>query len=201
MMALDAKRIDEALTLLGELLTSEGLSSYRVVLCGGAALISCSLVARTTNDIDVVAMLDEKAELVSPDPLPSELLRVAQEVQRNLDLTDVWLNNGPSREPGGLFQVGLPEGFTQRLTSREYGPNLTVFFPDRFDQIHFKVFAAVDSGPGRHTDDLLDLKPTLDEMEAASRWAMKHDPSAGFQTVLMSMLRKLGYEDVAKRLQ
>jgi hypothetical protein len=200
MMTFDAGRINDALTLLGELLASEGLGPYRVAVCGGAALIACALVSRTTIDVDVVAMLDENAKLVSPDPMPPDLLRLSQVVQRNLDLPDNWLNNGPSREPGGLFQVGLPQGFAQRLVSRDFGPSLTVFFPDRIDQIHFKVFAAVDSGPGRHTDDLLNLKPTSEEMEAASRWAMNHDPSPGFRLVLMSMLQKLGYKDVAERL-
>jgi hypothetical protein len=200
MLTFDARRINDALNLLGELLASEGLGPYRVAVCGGAALISCALVSRTTIDVDVVAMLDENAELVSPDPMPPDLLRISQVVQRNLDLPDNWLNNGPSREPGGLFQVGLPLGFAQRLVSRDFGPSLTVFFPDRFDQIHFKVFAAVDSGPGRHTDDLLNLKPTSEEMESASRWAMKHDPSPGFRLILVSMLQKLGYKDVAKKL-
>ena len=200
MMTFDVERINDALTLLGELLSSEGLGPYRVAVCGGAALISCALVSRTTIDVDVVAMLDENAKLVSPDPMPPDLLRISQVVQRNLGLPDNWLNNGPSREPGGLFQVGLPLGFAQRLVSRDFGPSLTVFFSDRFDQIHFKVFAAVDSGPGRHTDDLLNLKPTSEEMEAASRWAMKHDPSPGFRLILMSMLQKLGYKDVTERL-
>ena len=26
-----------------------------------------------------------------------------------------WLNNGPSRGEGGLFQMGLPDGFADRL--------------------------------------------------------------------------------------
>lgn len=200
MMTFDAIKINNALTLLGELLASEGLGPYRLAICGGAALISCALVSRTTIDVDVVAMLDENAELISPDPMPPDLLRISQVVQRNLDLPDNWLNNGPSREPGGLFQVGLPLGFAQRLVSRDFGPSLTVFFPNRYDQIHFKVFASVDSGPGRHTDDLLNLKPTPGEMEAASRWALEHDPSPGFRLILVSMLQKLGYKDVAERL-
>jgi len=49
MLTFDARRINDALNLLGELLASEGLGPYRVAVCGGAALISCALVSRTTN--------------------------------------------------------------------------------------------------------------------------------------------------------
>ncbi|MBN1670146.1 MAG: hypothetical protein JXR37_03895 [Kiritimatiellae bacterium] len=148
-----------------------------------------------------MALLDADSKLVSPDPLPTELMRAALSVARDLGLADNWLNNGPSREPGGLYQVGLPAGFSSRLTSREYGRRLTVFLPGRPDLIHFKVFAAVDSGPGRHVDDLLALSPTGDELAAAGRWAMTHDPSEGFRMVLLSMFEKLGFGDVAERLQ
>jgi hypothetical protein len=48
MMTFDVERINDALTLLGELLASEGLGPCRVAVCGGAALISCALVSRTT---------------------------------------------------------------------------------------------------------------------------------------------------------
>ncbi len=111
MMTFDARRINDALTLLGELLASEGLGPYRVAVCGGAALISCALVSRTTVDVDVVAMLDENAELVSPDPMPPDLLRISQVVQRNLDLPDNWLNNGPKSRARRSVPSWAPSGF------------------------------------------------------------------------------------------
>lgn len=66
--------------------------------------------------------------------------------------------------------------------------------------VYFKVFAAVDSGPGRHVDDLMELKPSPDEMEKAALWAMTHDRSVEFQMVLVSMLRQMGFKDVAERI-
>jgi hypothetical protein len=50
--------------------------------------------------------------------------------------------------------MGLPEGFVSRLFQKDYGRRLTVYFAGRKDQIHFKLYAAVDRG-GYHIDDLL----------------------------------------------
>jgi hypothetical protein len=110
-----------------------------------------------------------------------------------------WLNNGPSRGEGGLFQMGLPEGLAARLHSQRYGTHLTVHFIARVDQIHFKLYAAADRG-GYHIEDLRALDPTPDEIESAARWAMTHDVSAGFLMVLKDLLRNLGYADSADRL-
>src|ERR1019366_6713832 len=81
-----------------------------LVICGGSALIAMSLRRRTTRDMDVVALLSAAQEPISPDPLPAFLLRAADQVARDLGLFEGWLNNGPSRGEGGLFQMGLPEG-------------------------------------------------------------------------------------------
>lgn len=194
-------QLDNALGLLGEYLKNKSNQRYQLVICGGAALIARSLVDRTTADVDILALLDEQEELLSPDPLPEELLAGAAFVQKTIpELPDDWLNNGPSRDPGGLFQTGLPEGMVHRLLPRSYGSTLIVYFLDRFDQIHLKLYAATDSGPGRHVDDLLKLTPSDAEIESAARWALTHDNSPGFRMMLTSMLNQLGYADVAERI-
>ena len=75
-----------------------------------------------------------------------------------------------------------------------------MLFIGRLDQICFKVFAAADAGPGRHLEDLRELKPTSGEMEIAARWVMQQDPSEGFRSMLKEMLRKIGYEQASERL-
>lgn len=65
-----------------------------------------------------------------------------------------------------------------------------------FDQIHFKLYALVDQGVGRHEEDLRALAPTRDELLAAARWTQTHDPSPGFREQLEAALRYLGLEDV-----
>jgi hypothetical protein len=192
--------IDQALSLLAGRLDLAQTDPVRLVICGGSALIAMSLRRRTTRDMDVVALLSAAQEPISPDPLPDFLLRAADQVARDLGLFEGWLNNGPSRGEGGLFQMGLPEGFVGRLTEKKYGPRLAVYFIGRLDQIHFKLYAAADQRDGTHLNDLKALHPTAAELEAAARWAMTHDVSEGFKMVLKELLTQLGHESVAERV-
>ena len=194
------ENIDQALSLLAGRLDLAQTDPVRLVICGGSALIAMSLRRRTTRDMDVVALLSAAQEPISPDPLPDFLLRAADQVSRDLGLFEGWLNNGPSRGEGGLFQMGLPEGFVGRLTEKEYGPRLAIYFIGRLDQIHFKLYAAADQRDGTHLNDLKALHPTAAELEAAARWAMTHDVSEGFKMVLKELLTQLGHESVAERI-
>lgn len=197
---LNQERVDRALSLLSGRLDLARTQPVRLVVCGGAALMAMNLRRRTTRDMDIVALLSDTHEPLSPDPLPDFLLKAAEQVARDLGLFEGWLNNGPSRGEGGLFQMGLPEGFVGRLTERKYGSCLSVFFVGRFDQIHFKLYAAADQRDGTHLDDLKALTPTETEIEAAARWAMTHDVSEGFRMVLKDLLTQLGYETVVERI-
>ena len=116
-----------------------------------------------------------------------------------MGLPEDWLNNGPSRDEGGLFQMGLPEGFQERLHAQDYGAHLSVYFIDRLDQIHFKLYAAVDRG-GYHITDLEALQPTEGELEQAARWTLTHDVSPGYLMLLKGLLESLGYGNVAEKL-
>ena len=171
---------------------------HAIVVCGGSALILTGAVLRTTRDVDVVALGSNKG-LMSPDPLPKTLALAAGETAADLGLPPDWLNNGPSRGEGGLFQMGLPDGLDARWTTRSYGPYLTVHFVGRLDQIHFKLYAAADRG-GYHIEDLLALDPTDDELVLAARWTLTHDVSDTFRTILKHLLRSIDHEHAADRL-
>ena len=192
--------IDQALSLLAGRLDLAQTDPVRLVICGGSALIAMNLRRRTTRDMDVVALLSAAQDPISPDPLPDFLLRAADQVARDLGLFEGWLNNGPSRGEGGLFQMGLPEGFVGRLTEKEYGPRLAIYFIGRLDQIHFKLYAAADQRDGTHLNDLKALHPTAEDLEAAARWAMTHDVSEGVMMVLKELLPQLGHESIAERI-
>ena len=194
------ENLDQALSLLAGRLELARTEPLRLVICGGSALIAMNLRRRTTRDMDIVALLNAAHEPISPDPLPDFLVKAADQVARDLGLFEGWLNNGPSRGEGGLFQMGLPEGFVGRLTEKKYGPRLSVYFIGRFDQIHFKLYAAADQRDGTHLNDLRALEPTTAELEAAARWAMTHDVSEGFKTILKELLTQLGHESVAERI-
>jgi hypothetical protein len=54
-----------------------------------------------------------------------------------------------------------------------------VHFASRFDQIHFKLYAAVDQGAGRHEADLRALGPTTDQLLTVARWTRLQDRPRG----------------------
>lgn len=183
-------RAHELLAALGEQLAAVDYPCDLVVI-GGAGLLALGVIERPTRDVDLLA-LRAGDELHMPQPLPSELIAAAERVSRDFGLPVGWLNAGPS----SLLDLGLPEGFLERLVRRSYGGSLTVHFASRLDQIHFKLYALVDQGPGKHENDLSALAPSEEELIAAARWALTHDPSHGFRGELELVLAHLGVEDV-----
>ena len=190
--------LDQALTLLGEVLARRGHPPDHLVVCGGSSLLALGLISRTaTRDVDVLARLEER-RLVQVKPLATAIREAAEAVRAELDLPADWFNTDPADD--SLFRLGFPVGIEERLTHRSYGPALTIGFVGRYDQIHFKLYAAADQGPGRHVSDLRDLAPTADELLAAARWTRLQDPSEGFRLVLADLLNHLGHAELADQL-
>lgn len=194
----DAPSLTRAFETLAMRLQANDSDPHEIVVCGGSALILTGVVLRTTSDVDVVALGSHEG-LASPDPLPKPLARAARETAEDLGLALDWLNNGPSRGEGGLFQMGLPGGIQTRWITRIYGSRLTVQFIGRLDQIHFKTYAAADRG-GYHIEDLLALDPTDDELVLAARWAMTHDVSDTFSAILKHLFQSIDHGHAADRL-
>ena len=189
------KEIEKVLMALSEQLESEGVMKIELVVCGGTALNILGYIDRTTKDIDVIAFVD-KDILTKADPLNPSLLVAARKVQRDFNLPDNWLNAGPA----SIMDFGLPEGLMDRVKTYSYGKNLIIHFLTRYDQIHFKLYAAVDQSGGKHYDDLLSLKPIAQELEKAAIWTRMHDPSEGYKMVLKDFLKKIGHKNVAEKL-
>jgi hypothetical protein len=198
-MNIGSNELDKALRLLGGHLRLQDAPPMNLVVCGGAALLARGFQTRTTQDVDILAFMDEDRNLTAPVPLPDGLVEAADRAAKTLGLPENWLNNEPSARESGLFQRGLPEGIAQRMICREYGSHLRVFFVGRLDQIHFKLLAAANVG-GRHLDDLLALAPTADELEQAARWAIARKPDPAFAQTLTGLLGYLGYGNLAERL-
>lgn len=196
----DQKDIEVILSALGEQLESLAAEPAELLVCGGSALNILGLVQRATKDVDVLAYVNRntagQGSFISADPLNEKLITASKKVARDFNLTEDWLNAGPA----AATDLGLPDGILKRVTTRQYGQKLTIHFMGRYDQIHFKLYAAVDQGAGKHFDDLLALNPTPDELEQAARWSMTHDVSEGYRQVLKDLLNHMGYSDVAKRL-
>ena len=188
-MALDPDRANRVLAALGEQLAALG-ARYELVVIGGSGLLSLGLVDRTTRDVDIVAVRRGE-ELLDPKPLPPPLVEARDRVARDFGLPDDWLNAAPA----SLLDFGLPDGFVSRLERRDYGSSLTIWLASRYDQIHFKLYALADQGPGKHEADLRALAPMREELVAAARWTITHDPSEGFRKELLDALAYLGIDD------
>lgn len=196
----DQKDIETILNALGEQLESVEKESHELLVCGGSALNVLGLVQRATKDVDILAYVKRsktgEVSLVRADPLGQELITASMKVARDFNLPENWLNSGPT----SATDLGLPDGIMERVITRKFGQKLNVHFLGRYDQIHFKLYAAVDQGAGKHFDDLLALNPTADELERAARWTMSHDVSEGYRQVLKGLLGHMGFGNVAKRL-
>lgn len=187
-MLLDASLLDRALETLGALLEQRG-HHVEVVAVGGSALLLLGAISRSTQDLDLVALV-RGGRFVSASPLPPELVAAASDVAAALDLPERWLNPGPT----DLLHFGLPPGFERRLITRGYR-GLVVHLASRVDQICLKLYAAVDQGPrSKHAADLRQLAPTGDELMEAARWARTHDPSDGFRQEMVAALRLFDVE-------
>ncbi|MGO8987393.1 MAG: hypothetical protein ACLQGU_06395 [bacterium] len=194
------KDVERILSALGEQIEQTSEDEFELLVCGGSALNILGLIERTTGDVDVLAYVRRgnggRILIVKADPLRPELSAAAAKVARDFDLSDKWLN----AEPASAVDLGLPGGIMERVATRRFGQKLTIHFLGRFDQIHFKLYAAVDQGAGKHVDDLQALKPTSDEIEQAARWSMTHDVSESFKQSLKGLLDYLGFKDVADRI-
>lgn len=185
-MEIGLATLNQALDILGMLLAARGYH-YEVVAGGGGGLLLSGHRIRPIKNLDLIAVIDSN-EFISANPLPPILQEAAGDVGEELTLGRDWLNPGSA----ALFEMGLPEGFKSRMQTRVYG-GLTVHLAGRFDQICFKLYAAVGQGPlSEHFADLKSLKPTEAELLEAGRWCSIHDVSEEFTSTLQDALRSLG---------
>jgi len=177
--------LEEALETLGAVLEGRGLS-HGLLVAGGSSLLLLGLISRPTADLDVIG-LAEHGTYVKADQLPPTLTRAVSDVAATLELAPTWLNNGPAP----LMDLGLPEGFEGRVECRRYG-TLEVHIPAREDMVCFKLYAAVDQGPGsKHFQDLQEMRATPTELSAAAVWCRSQDPSSAFESELRAAVADL----------
>lgn len=180
--------LEEALETLGAVLEGRGLS-YGLLVAGGSSLLLLGLISRPTADLDVIG-LAERGTYVKTDALPLPLARAVSDVAAALELGPTWLNNGPA----ALMDLGLPDGFQDRIERRQYGA-LDVHIPARADMVCFKLYAAVDLGPlSKHFQDLREMRPTAAELSVAAAWCQSQDPSSTFERDMRAAVAQLASE-------
>ena len=185
-MTFSSKSLEDALELLGELLTERN-AEVEVVAIGGGSMLLLGLIERATKDLDIVAVVSA-GQYVCAKPLPEVLRSAARDVAAATGLREDWLNGDPT----GLLDFGLPEGFGERVITRRFG-GLVVHLAGRKDQIFFKLYASVDQGPhSKHAVDLAKLAPSRSELVEAGAWCRTPDPSEGFAQQLGLALRAFG---------
>ncbi len=187
---LGKEKLEEALRTLGAVLESRGQSSA-ILVAGGSSLLLLGLIHRPTADLDVIGLASGDRYLKA-ETIPPDLAKAAREVGAALGLASNWLNNGPA----SLFDFGLPNGYEQRVSLRQYG-SLEVHIPGRVDLLAFKLYAAVDqlgNRDSKHMTDLKDMDPTPEELVTAARWTRSHDLSEGFKGEFVRALTSLGVE-------
>jgi hypothetical protein len=169
-----SESLQAALDALGALL-SDREQSYELVAIGGGSLLLLGLIERPTRDLDLVAIVVGDS-YISAEPLPGPLADAARDVAHLFQLPADWLNAGPTMQ----LRAGLPPGFPQRTVRRQMG-GLVLNVASRLDQIHLKLFAAVDTGPtSKHVADLRRLSPSGAELDDAACWVKTQDAAAEF---------------------
>ncbi len=192
----DRNGIESALTALSEQL-GETDSNLEMVVCGGAALNIMGYVNRTTIDVDIMAFVNQDRSLQKNCRVYNQLCRAAGRVRKDFNLPADWLNTGPS----DIMDLGIPDGLMERVKTFRYGQNLIVHFLDRYDQIHFKLYAATDNSRASvHYRDLLLLEPTEEEILKAAKWAVTHDVSKEFKLLLKDLLVNMGFRNASEKL-
>jgi hypothetical protein len=193
---IDKEKLAKAFGLLDGQMQTNGCPPAHLVVCGGSALIATDLVPRTTSDADVIALVDSSGNMMSGRLLPDKLLEIARSVADVLGLDKDWLNSGPA----GLFDLGMPEGFEERLVTQSYGPLLTVSFVTRLDQVYLKLNAVLSLGVSYHLNDLKALNPTEEELIDACHWVQGLNDWDRFPDTLRNALREIGYASIADRI-
>lgn len=194
--------IVEALRRLNAKMVYAGMEPVELVTCGGASLNLMGWVARSTSDVDIIcaAQVDAKGKvrLLPARPLPPRFVELVAEVGRELGIKEQWLNFGPAP----LVKFGLPSGLECRLKRKSFGRCLALHLASRLDQIHFKIYAAMDPKTRweTHLGDLWDLEPTEAEAQTALDWLMSRKTSPAFRRKLKQVLDRIGHEKLAEKI-
>ncbi|MBX7147850.1 hypothetical protein K1X76_02090 [bacterium] len=160
--------------------------SFSGVIIGGGALSLLGVIARETQDIDVL------------DPiLPKQIILLAQEFAEtknksgNERLKKDWFNNGPES-----LRKNLPQGWLKRTELVFLGQSITLYSLGRSDLLKSKLFAFCDREQDR--SDCKMLKPTLAELIESMKWVEEQDQNPGWpvhvKASFKSLARELGYE-------
>lgn len=169
--------------VLSELSTEleQQAGSWKLYICGGAALNLLGISSRQTADIDVLSPV-----------LSEDLKSAANRVSEKLGLQADWLNNGA---------VDLLNYFDSKWQDRSTlvfsTSNLSVYSLSRIDLLNSKVWAACDRM--QDIPDVVAMKPTEEELSEAKEWVLKCDAAEIWPAIVEQCIseinKRLGNEN------
>ncbi len=173
----------ELIQAFDEFLKSKKLT-FEGVAIGGGALIILEVISRVTRDIDVLS-----PEI--PENIHHAAVEFAQQEKR-WGLKENWLNNGPislQKDLGSHWQLHLQEIFR--------GKSLILYTLGKADLLKTKLFAYCDRTEPDF-QDLINMKPTSEEIDQAKSWVLERDMSPLWpnrvETAFADLKKALGYE-------
>jgi len=158
--------LDQAISQLGK--------SYTLYTCGGAALIFLGYDDRRTGDIDIIE-----------EELTDDLKQAAKDVAQKLGIGDDWLNNS-------VYPLGnrLGKNWKSQCNTLYQGKAVTLKSISRQDLINSKFHATVERY-GKDYQDLLWLKPSLEELEAAKQYTLKQGAAETYEVFVNHYFQEL----------
>lgn len=191
--------VDKVFKALAELMAFEEVDSVWRLVCGGTALAATGLVARSTEDVDVLGQRSfDGSEVSTLYPLPEKLKTCAEKAGREFGLKSGWLNASASLF-GNLGE--LPATVWTDLVTREYGTRLKVSFIGRTGQIFLKFDAVSDRDEPRDLEDLFALAPDWNETGQALCWLKDCEKlTPDRRPKLKTLITELGHGELADGL-
>ena len=160
-----AEKFDKYLTLKG--LTFSG------IVVGGSALVLLDIIDRSTKDFD---LLDSD--------IPAEILDAAKDFASIENLSEQWLNCGPSE----LVDY-LPKDWRLNLELIFSGESLTLHTIAMLELLKAKVWAYCDRT--KDYTDIIAMAPSSEELEVVREWLYPLDAHPGCKKWFDKCIEKL----------
>ena len=191
----DRADVERALTELGRQMALRDADPVTVLCCGASALCVVGALSRRTLDVDAVATIGSKGEIIAVEEFSPEMNEAIAAVGLSLALNPSWFNLAAA----AILARGLPPGALSRSANHsiDFGPCLTVRFMDRIDLIALKMSAALDPLEGwRHIEDLVAIDPTREELKHGADWIGAWPSSASFKQAFQRLLEGFDATDL-----
>jgi hypothetical protein len=136
--------------------------------------VLCFSYSRETVDIDVVSK-----------QIPDAVLKIAKVIAKKLNYPEDWLNN----KVHPIIER-LPEEWEDHLIVVYSGKAVTIRTLSRQDLISAKLHAAIERRAADYAD-LIDLKPTLAEIDLADAYCLRQGTNETYANLVRGYARQL----------